>query len=827
MFRFLVNGFNRAVLGHPIITVSVVILLLLGAVHQSRHFELDASAESLMLEDDRDFETYREIRQQYGSDAFLFVTFTPQGPLFERSTLDTLDALRVDLAAVEGVSSVMSMLDVPLVQGPDVNFDTLQEGPPTLRDPDVSLEQAREEFLTSPLYSDLLLNDAADTTAMLVNLAPNERHQELLQRQSDLRERRAAGELDAAGRQELRTVSSEVEAVAEEAQAQLERQVAEIRGLLDQYRDGAEIHLGGVPMIAVDMIDFVRNDITTFGVGVALFIVLLLALAFRRLRWVLVPSMICATTVIAMIGWIGFMRWPVTVVSSNFISLVLIISLSLIVHLIVRYRELQSHGEITGQRELVQETVRTKFKASFFTALTTGISFASLMFANIQPVKDFGLMMVCSVIAGFVFTFILFPALLAPFKPVRAWHPASDWAGAVNRGIAHVVHRHPGRTSVAFMVIVALGVIGASRLTVENRFIDYFHDDTEIYQGMVKIDRELGGTTPLDVVIEAPQDFIEDYEEQQAFDEEMGVATDSTPANGYWYNATMLERMVEIHEYLESFEATGKVLSLGTAWQMVLQINDGEPLEPYELGILYNRVPQELRAQLLDPYMTEDGNEIRFGIRVIDSLPGLNRDELLREMRAGLSENFDVIEPEQVQLSGMLVLYNNVMQSLYESQVITLVIVSIAIMLMFGALYRSWRMALIGPIPTLVAASMVLGMMGWIGLPLDIMTMTIAAIVIGIGVDDTIHYVDRFQVEVAGGADYPAAAEIAHREIGRAMVYTTMIVTIGFSILTLSNFMPTIYFGLLTGLAMIFALVSNLALLPVLLEKLRPFGARS
>ncbi len=824
MLGRLVNGFYRAVIGHPLITIVVVVLLLAAAVHQAQHFELDASAESLMLEDDQDLATYRDIREQYGSESFLFVTFNPQAPLFERSALETLDSLRSDLAAVQGVSSVMSMLDVPLVQGPDVSFETLQNSPPTLRDDDVSLQRAREEFRTSPLYSNLLLNDAADTTAMLVNLAPNERQQQLLQRQSELHEQREAGELGAAGRGELQQISQQLDAVSEQEQAQLAQRVEQIRAILDRYRDRATIHLGGVPMVAVDMIDFVRNDISTFGVGVALFIVLLLAAAFRRLRWVLVPSAICATTVVAMVGWIGLMRWPVTVVSSNFISLVLIITLSLIVHLIVRYREIQSHDESLSQPTLVRETLRSKFKPSFFTALTTGISFASLMFANIQPVKDFGLMMVCSVVAGFVFTFILFPALLAPFRPARPWHSQNDWAGMVNRGIAHVVHCHPTGTSLAFVVIVTAGIAGAAQLTVENRFIDYFHDDTEIYQGMALIDRELGGTTPLDVIIEAPQSFLEDYEEQRAFDEEMGVASEPTPVNGFWYNPTNLDRAVAIQEYLESFDATGKVLSIATAWQMVKQINDGEPLAPYELGILYNRVPEDLRAQLIDPYMTGDGNEIRFGIRVIDSLPGLERDQLLENIRAGLPENFQVVEPPQVQLSGMLVLYNNVMQSLYESQIITLVLVSVAIMLMFAALYRSLRMAVIGPIPTLVAASMVLGVMGWIGLPLDIMTMTIAAIVIGIGVDDTIHYVDRFQLEVAGGAGYPTAAEVAHREIGRAMVYTTMIVTIGFSILTLSNFMPTIYFGLLTGLAMVFALISNLALLPVLLEKLRPFG---
>jgi|AntRauTorcE11898_2_1112593.scaffolds.fasta_scaffold00516_5 predicted RND superfamily exporter protein len=825
MARRLINACYRVVLGHPLLVLIAVAVVLAGAIHQARHFELDASAESLMLEGDADLEEYRTIRQRYGSDDFVFVTFTPTGPLFSDDTLDTIASLRDELLAIERVASVTSLLDVPLVQGEGVTFETLQEGAPTLRDPGVSMEQARREFLTSPVYSDLILNDDADTTAMLVRFDQDERFTELLDRRRELRERSEAGELGAEGRAELLAVERAFSERGDLIQARMEEDIAKIRGILERYRNPATIHLGGVPMIAVDMIEFVRSDISTFGVGVGLFIVLLLALAFRRLRWVVIPSVICASVVVAMVGWIGFMRWPVTVVSSNFISLVLIITLSLIVHLIVRYRELHAHDESVGQKDLVRQTLHSKFKPSFFTSLTTAISFGSLMFADIQPVMDFGLMMLCSVVVGFVFTFVLFPSLLAPLKPAPVPHSNRDWAGATNLAIAHVVHRRPGTTAIVFVVLAVLGVAGALRLTVENRFIDYFHEDTEIYQGMALIDQELGGTTPLDVVIDAPKAFMEDYEEARAFDEEMGIDAEPTPAQGYWYNANSLERVTEIQNWLEGLDATGKILSVGTAWEMVLELNDGEPLEPFELGILYNRVPEELRQQLIDPYMTPDGNQIRFDIRVIDSLPGLNRDELLERIRTGLPGEFN-IEPEQVTLSGMLVLYNNVMQSLFRSQIITLAVVFGAIMLMFGGLYRSVRMALIGPVPTAAAASFVLGIMGWIGLPLDIMTMTIAAIVIGIGVDDTIHYVDRFQTEVHDGADYATAAEIAHREVGRAMVYTTVIITLGFSILTLSNFMPTIYFGLLTGLAMVFALVSNLALLPVLLERLRPFGAR-
>ncbi|MDZ7829477.1 MAG: efflux RND transporter permease subunit [Halofilum sp. (in: g-proteobacteria)] len=823
MIKRIVELYYRVVLHQPVAVLIAVVALLAVSAHQAQYFELDASSESLMLEGDRDLETFRTIRAKYGSSDMVFVTFTPKGDLFADETLDRIDALRAELAALEDVDSVLTLLDVPLLRAPGVNFDTLGEGIPTLRDSNIPREQAKAELRESPLYRDLILSDDADTTMLIVQFKADPQYQQLLDRLRELRNQRETSGLDAAQRRALNETENRLDARSDVLQVQLEKDIAKIRVILDEYRDPARIHLGGVPMIAVDMIDFVRKDIRTFGIGVGLFIIVLLALAFRRPRWVIVPATICAATVAIMVGWIGFAGWPVTVVSSNFISLVLIVTLSLIVHMIVRYRELHAGDPAQDQRALLRGTIDTKFQPSFFTSLTTSISFGSLMFADIQPVIDFGLMMTCSVVLGFVLTFVLFPSMLARLSPRNPQRLQHDVLGRVNIGLSRWVHRNNLATGLLFVLLFVLGVAGALRLTVENRFIDYFHEDTEIYQGMLLIDQKLGGTTPLDVVLDAPQWFVEEYQAEREFQEELGLVSEPSPVDGYWYNARNLERLTEIQDYLESLEATGKILSIGTVWEVVKHLNEGEPLEPYELGILYKRLPPDLKNQFLDRYMTEDGMEVRFDIRVIDSLPGLERNRLLQRIRTELPQRFD-LQPEQVTLSGMLVLYNNVMQSLFRSQVVTLVIVFGAIMIMFGALYRSLRMAIIGPIPTVVAASMVLGIMGWIGLPLDIMTMTIAAIVIGIGVDDTIHYVDRYQHEIEAGNDDAHASDTAHGEVGRAMVYTTVIVTLGFSILTLSNFMPSVYFGLLTGLAMIFALISNLALLPVLLQRLRPFS---
>lgn len=822
MLNTLVALYYRLTLGQPWIVGLAALALLGAAAWQAPNFRLDASSDALVLEGDEDMLYYREIRARYGSDDFLIVTYTPDADLFSDASLGRLKSLRDELAALDYVRGVTSMLDVPLIDSPRQTLSDLRDGTRTLLDDDVDRDMARDEFRSSPLYRDLLMNADADTTALLVTLERDEELAELIRRRDELRILRADEGLDGAQRRELERLEAARAERSATLQAELEAAIAEVRGILDDYRDGARIHLGGVPMITADMIDFVRGDIRTFGVAVGVFIIALLAVAFGRVRWVVVPGAICAGVALGMIGFLGFMSWPVTVVSSNFISLVLIITLSLIVHLVVRHRELHMLSPSAPQTRLLRQTIDSKFKPSFYTAITTFVSFAALMFADIRPVMDFGLMMACAVAFAFVLSFLLFPAMLARTRPGAVPRRRADVTAFITRGFAGIVDRHSVSVWIAFGVIVVIAIVGMMRLTVENRFIDYFHESTEIHQGMLLIDRELGGTTPFDVVLDAPADFLEDAADDDWDDFALGDG--GGPTEGYWFNEFLMEEVVDIHDWLDAFRATGKVLSVATTHEMITHLNAGEPPDTVRMAVIYRRLPDELREILYDPYMSDDGNQLRFDIRIIDSDPGLRRDDFLRDIREGLPERFDV-EPEQVRLSGMLVLYNNVMQSLFTSQFVTMSIVFAVIMLMFGLLFRSPKMAVIGPLPTLIAACTVLGVMGLLSIPLDIMTITIAAITIGIGVHDTIHYTDRFHSEVREHGDYDKALRQSHMNVGRAMFYTTVIITLGFSILALSNFIPTIYFGLFTGVAMIFALISNLTLLPLLIRRLRPFAA--
>ncbi len=824
--------YDRLVLGKPLTTLLLVFLITAFFGWFVPDLKIDISADSLVLENDKDLRYYNDIRARYGSDDYLILTYTPRGRLFEKKTLDDLRKLRDSLSSIKRVESVISILDVPLVQSPPVSLEELEERIRKLVDPDTNLALAERELRESPLYSNRLIGPHGDTTAMRVNFHRDPTYQHLREGRDKLREKRLEFELTSEEAQELLRLTTEFKRYKAELMAQEEADIALIRAIMDQHRDRAELHLGGKPMIVADMVEFVRHDIRLFGFGVIAVLALLLVIAFRQPRWVILPLLTALATAVVTMGFLGLAGWRLSVVSSNFLALLLIFVLSLTIHLVVRYRELHVQNPDGEQRYLVREMVRSKFIPCFYMVITTMVAFGSLVVSGVRPVIDFGWIMGISLTVALIFTFTLFPAAIMLLKPGEP-HKPRDLTTAVTALFPPLIERHGNLVLGVAMLAVVLGIIGISKLTVENRFIDHFHKSTEIYQGMYLIDRELGGTTPLDVVIDAPAAFLE--EEQEPFDaEEDDELWDDTDFEGeagitgssYWFNVFKVDEVDAIQDYLDGIVETGKVLSLSTTMEVLKQVNGGELPDNFTLALLYKRLPDEIKQALIAPYLSEDGNQIRFSVRVYESDVNLKRKELLEKIRLHLTRELGLSD-DQVHLSGILVLYNNMLQSLFRSQILSLGAVFLAIFLMFGLLFRSVKLALIALVPNLVAVPLVLGLMGGLGIPLDFMTITIAAISIGIGVDDTIHYVHRFGKEVKVDWDYQAAVRRSHDSIGRAMYYTTVTITIGFSILILSKFVPTIYFGILTAFAMLIALIANFTVLPVLLVRLRPYGKKA
>ena len=822
MSAALLKLYERVVLRHPLATLLISLVVISAVSVFAKNFRLDASADSLVLENDQDLKYYRSISARYGSDDFLVISYSPHQDLFAPETLADLRQLSESLQQIKRVGSVMSILDVPLIDSPRLSLGDLSQEVRTLETPGVDVQLAKQEFLSSPLYSNLLVSPDARTTALQVNFKRDETYHRLLKQRNSLREQALERDLTNEEKKQLDQASKEFDAYSAELSDLESRDIAGVRAIMDRHRQGADLHLGGLSMIVSDMIDYIRHDLATFGVGVLVFLISMLALIFRRLRWVILPMICCFGSVLFMFGFLGLVGWKVTVVSSNFTSLMLIITLSLCVHLIVQYNELFVEHPGADQLTLVREMVRTKAVPSIYTSLTTIVAFVSLLISDIRPVIDFGWMMAIGISFALLISFFLFPAGLMLLKPSH-FAPRHDITSIITRTCAHWVE-HRGKLTLGLFVALAIfSAIGISRLRVENRFIDNFKSSTEIYQGMELIDKQLGGTTPLDLVIDADPEFLNGKETKDQTVEKDPFADFDEPAaeeglsgSSYWYNSFRIGELQKIHTYLNQLPETGKVLSMATTMSLMRQLNADQPLDNISLAVIHKKLPPLIQQSLFHPYLAEDGNQVRFSVRVFESDPNLRRNELLKKIRRDLTHDLG-LKNEQVHLTGMFVLYNNVLQSLFRSQIETIGAVFLVIMGMFLMQFRSPRLAIIAIIPNLVSAGAVLGLMGWLDIPLDIMTITIAAITIGIAVDDTIHYIHRFREEIQVDGDGLAAMKRCHKSVGRAMYYTSITIIIGFSILALSNFIPTIYFGLFTGLAMAVAMVANLTLLALLL----------
>jgi hypothetical protein len=836
--------YRRLIISRPWITLLCVLLLLGMAGSQLDKLRLDASSDSLLLQGDPDLAFFREVAAQYESQEFLVLTWRPREQLLSDDALATLADLVDDLREIGGVSSVLSILDVPLLESPPIGLAQMADADAvsTLRNPAVDRKLAFAEFTTSPLYKNLLVGETGDISAVQVLLANDEAALALLEERESLRHLATQGAVSAEQGQRL----AEVERAYDEASAQYSARrsqlVADVRAVADQYRDRAEIFVGGVPMIAADMLDFVAADLENFGMAIIVLMAVVLAAIFRHWRWVVIPLVNCSVVALLMLGLLAFFDWRMTVISSNFVAVLLIITLSLSIHLIVRYREIEHKSPAAGRAQHAMDAARLMLLPCLYTALTTIVAFTSLVVSGLQPVIDFGWMMTVGIAVAFLMTFVLVPSLMAVLPAAAITSAERDVS--FTRHLGKVVEHRGGWIIGVSIGLVVATIIGVSRIQVENRFIDYFKKTTEIYQGMELLDRELGGTIPLDIVLYPPADFgASEPEDTSLYAEapsaETGAddgffsddpfaedgdifAAEGATETSYWFTVQGRAEIDAAHTWLDRREETGKVLSLATTFE-VLDGIFGTTLGGVEMALIENSLPEEVSSTLVEPYFSAASGQARITLRAKETSENLRRDAFLREVNRALEQDLG-LAPDRFALTGLLVLYNNVLQSLFTSQILTLGLVFVAIGLMFWVLFRSLSLALLALAPNILAAGLVLGIMGLGGIPLDIMTITIAAIVVGIGVDDCIHYIHRFREEFAVDGDYHGALHRSHGSIGRAMFYTTLTIVLGFSLLTLSNFTPSIYFGTLTVIAMVAAVAGALLLLPKLLIVFKPLG---
>ena len=813
--------YDRLVLDHPIAVLVLLAVVLLCLSFYSTDFRLDASADSLLLEDDEDLRTFRQFSERYHEGSALYLAFTPDGDLFGNNAQQLIKQLKKEIELLDGVDSVLSVLDLPLLRQTDRSLAELVTGYRTLQSEDVDMARARQELLASPVFNNLVVSTDGTTTALQINLASDKVFSELTKTKHELLYRKRQAELTESERSAFELISIRYAAAKRELDGRNHRLIGAIRSIIGKHQGHGQLFLGGVPMIADDMITYIRDDLVIFGLGIFVFLVLMLGFIFRRLRWVLLPLMSCAYAGLVMIGLLGLVGWPVTVISSNFISLMLIITMSMNIHLIVRYRQLCVDNPECGQRELVSQMARKMFWPCLYTALTTIIAFGSLVFSDIKPVIDFGWMMSMGLVVTFLTSFLVFPSVLVLLGRPSQITPVTR-SFQLTTLLAGVTEKHGRRLVWGAVGLALVSALGISRLEVENSFVNYFSDDTEIHQGLRLIDEKLGGTTPLDILIRFPEE--PDQGEVVENDDDLRLLLDATEADNeadYWLTPDKIDTVKKIHDYLETVYGVGKVLSVASLIRVGEEINQG-PFDAFELAVVYKRMPAELKVDLVDPYISIEDNEARISVRIKDSLKDLQRADLLAQVRKDLSTKLGLPDGDFV-ITGLLVLYNNMLQSLFQSQIQTLGVVMLGIGLMLLVLFRSLVLAVIGIIPNLLAATSILGLMGLFGIPLDLMTITIASITIGVAVDNSIHYIYRFREEFPRTKSYARTLHTCHASIGRAIFYTAITIIVGFSILILSNFLPTVYFGVLTALAMAVALLASLTLLPKLLMTWKPF----
>ena len=780
------------------------------------NFKLDASSDTLLLENDPDLKLYRENTEKYGSNDFLIVTFSPYQELLSKPSIILIKDIVKKISSLDRVENVLSLLDVPLLENnPNVSLSDVADSVETLNSESINIDLAKRVFSSNPVYQNLLISEDLNTTAFQVTLKRNLNYENLINERYALYD-----SLESNKEEKLKNINELIEIEKNNAAAEDEILVSDMRDLISDYNEVGELFLGGGAMITVDTIKFISQDLTIFGLTVLLIFIVVLSLIFKNFIWVSIPLITASLTSLLCMGAVGWFNWKVTVVSANFVSILMIISISLMVHLIVRYQELGIFNKEINQKDLVNKTLRQMFLPCLYTALTTIAAFASLIVSDIKPIIDFGLIMVIGISITFIFAFIFFGSSLSIIKKGYL-DLGSDKSKNITLYMHSFVENYPIPILISSFIIFTFSVLGISQLTVENKFIDYFKPSTEIYKGLSLIDQKLGGTATLDVIIDAPElDEDTDITFDDEFDDFGEILEDEIDQQGYWFNSDNLFYLETIHDYLENRPEIGKVLSISSGIKLAEIANSGERLTDLELALLRKLLPEDIETQLLSAYITNDDNQVRLSARVIESYEGLNRKELISSVKYDLENKFNISE-DKYKLTGISVIYNNLLQSLFGSLIGSIGIVFLSIFVMFLFLFKSIKLASIGMIPNFLAAGAVIGTIGLTGIPLDVMTVTVAAVSIGMGVDNTIHYIFRFKKEFLESNDYLKSTKNTHATIGRALFYTSTTIVLGFLVLATSNFSPTVFFGIFTSLSMIMAIIGSLFLLPVLLTKLK------
>tara|TARA_B100000989_G_scaffold296291_1_gene279233 strand:+ start:24 stop:2504 length:2481 start_codon:yes stop_codon:yes gene_type:complete len=814
--------YKKVVIDFSKITIFLITIAIVFSLYQSKNFNLDASSDALLLEGDPDLKYLREVNQTYGSKDFLVLTYTPVSSFTEKETILNLQLLKSKIEKLTWVDSVITIIDVPLLKSTDEGLMERLKNYKTLAYPEIDRKRGFDEIINSPIYKNYVISEDGKTSGVVIYLKKDERLAEYIKIKDKYFNQSKETGLTKEEKINFKSFNKEYEDYKNLYNIRNHQNITEIRDVIGKYGQNAKIHLGGIPMIADDMMSYIKSDILVFGFGVFIFIVLTLWFIFKNLKWVVMPLLGCATSVIIMIGLLGLLGWKVTVISSNFIALMLILNMAMNIHLTVRFLQLKKEFPNLSKDEVVFEASKKMILPILYTVLTTICAFLSLVFSGIKPIIDFGWMMTLGLLVSLLVTFLLLPSLINLLSSNNEIGLQDTEKSYITSALGSFTKKNKNIIFGSTLFIIIFSVVGIFKLEVENSFINYFDKETEIYKGMKKIDDDLGGTTPLNIILKFPTKLKDSKNSSDEFDEwEEENETDEDKSK-YWFTRDKMDKIIKVHDYLDSLPEIGKVLSFGSILRVAEDLNNKE-LQSLEIAVLYSKIPTAIKNEIVSPYISVEKDEARINVRIKDSLKDLRRNDLINKINSELHTKLG-LDKNEYKLAGVLILFNNLLQSLFKSQILTLGIVILGIFLMFFVLFRNLVLSFIGVVPNFIAAFFILGIIGSIGIPLDMMTITIAAITIGIAVDNSIHYIYRFKEEFKKINNYNKTLDRCHSTVGIAILNTSITIVFGFSILVLSNFIPTIYFGVFTGIAMLLAMISVLTLLPKLILTLKPFG---
>ena len=750
MFKKLVSNYFNSIKDRKFFYSAIILLAIFCSSLGINNFRFDASSETLILDNDVDYQIYEQTNDDFGSSDFLILAIQSSNEIFTLDNLQNLQNLRDKIQVIEGVDSVVSVFDAPILEQPKLSLIKSASNDKYLLEDELNLSLAKQELIDSPIFSELVISKDGKTLAFQINLDGKDNY---------------------------------------------DQTVIDIRSEIETFKN-FNINLAGPSMIVFDTINFIKNDVITFGTITILVFFIFLYLIFRDFWPVTIILLNALIVMFISIGVMGLMDWPISIVSSNFLALLLITSIAISIHILAKVQTDVDKNISTSK------SLSDIFMPCLFTALTTIVGFASLILSDIKPVIDFGKMMSVGVLLNLLSSFLFIPLALE-LKNIKS---------ITQKNIADFVYNNGYVQSKGFikkawipflLIFIPLIIYLPTNLKVENKFIDYFNKETEIYKGMETIDKNLGGTTPFDIILSLPEAIEEVDEEDLFFSENSETAK-------YWWKKDNMDKLQKVQNEVSKIDELGKVLSIANGIELAQNLNNNQPLGDLELAFVRNSLLDSERAQkVLETFIDETEKSTKIFARTIDSSPNLNRNKLINSIDEILQKNFEGTEIDY-QITGLGVLYNNLLQSLFSSQIKTLSFVLVSIFLMVSFLFRSLLVGFSVMFIPSISVGVVMSSMSILNIPLDIMTITIASICVGMSVDYAIHFAWRYLKENDEKKTLLSA--------GRAILITGSTIIMGFLVFLFSNFNPTILFGVFSGIAIFFAMFLSIYLLPRILD---------